>query len=154
MLAYCNYIQMLPERVHGTRVELKPSYSDLVQAMLLGNFIHTLSQVVVPVSTFQMIGLLNESLKVCEDRDFYLRAFTIGPPVHVPVCLVQKFWQPDSLVTQANCQTWLVNGLRLLDIFYNEPANRAYAPLRQQAESILRERVEASQKYFAQVLNV
>lgn len=154
VLVYCNYIQMLPKQTHGTRVELKPSHPDLVQAMLLGNFIHTLSQVVVPVSTFQRVGLLNEALKVCEDRDFYLRTFRIGLPIHVPVCLVQKFWLPDSLVTQANCQTWLLDGLRLLDIFYNEPANSTYAPLRQQAESILRERVEASQRYFAQVLSV
>jgi glycosyltransferase involved in cell wall biosynthesis len=122
---------------------------NLVVSMLLGNFIESLSQVVIPQWALQTVGLFDERLQVCHDRDLYLRLFAIGPPTCINTSLVTKFCQPHSLITCDHCQVWLVDGLRLLDIFYNRPENRSYLPLRSLAERLFRERVTQAQQGFS-----
>ena len=108
--------------------------SNLIVSMLLGNFIPSLSQVVMPQWALKTVGWFDERLQVCHDRDLYLRLFAIGSPTCVNTPLVTKFWQPESLVTRDRCQTWLADGLLLLDIFYQRPESRPYLALRSQAE--------------------
>ena len=151
LLTYCNYIRITLGQDSGVEIKAEPIHDNLTVAMLIGNFIHVMSQVVVPIATFQKFGLLDESLKVCHDREFYLRLLRHGDIVHLPRPLLQKYWLPDSLVTQAQCQGWLEDGLRLLEIFYRKPENALYQPLRSQAEQLFRARVKSSQQYFAKI---
>lgn len=151
VLSYCDYMAVVAEQP-ARAVSLPPPALNLVAAMLLNNFIHTFSQVVLPASVFQQVGLLDERLSVCHDREFYLRLFAQGKPVHLPQALVMKRWLPDGVVVQDNCQTWLQDGLKLLELFFSQPQNAAYTSLRPQAEQILRSRVATSQRYFSQVL--
>jgi hypothetical protein len=109
--------------------------------MLLSNFIDSLSQVVIPHWAWHKVGPFDERLQVCHDRELYLRLLAIGPPTCVSIPLVTKFWQSHGLVTRNHCQTWLADGLLLLDIFYGRPENRSYLPLRPLAERLFRERV-------------
>jgi glycosyltransferase involved in cell wall biosynthesis len=159
VLAYCNYISIIAgqeaspkegvRQTVGRLISLKPLYHDLIASTLLANFIHTLSQVVVPMSVFQKIGLLDERLLGCHDKEFYLRAFALGQPIQVEEYLVKKYWLPDSIVTSNHCQNWLANGLKMLDIFYSKPENSAYLPLRKAAERSLRYRVKHSEQFFS-----
>jgi glycosyltransferase involved in cell wall biosynthesis len=151
LLTYCDYIRKVPENDESTLIDQTPAHDDLIVAMLLGNFIHSLSQVVMPKVTFEKFGGLDEQFLVCHDRALYLRLFAQGVPVHVVAPLVQKSWLPDSLVTHAHCQTWLRDGLNLLEQFYRRPENDRYLPLRSKAEQVLRSRVQNSQQYFARV---
>ena len=124
-------------------------HHDLVISMLLGNFIDSLSQVVIPRWALHKVGPFNTRLQVCHDRELYLRLLAIGTPTCVSIPLVTKFWQTHSLVTRNHCQTWLADGLLLLDIFYSRPENRSYLPLRALAERLFRERVAQGQGFFA-----
>jgi glycosyltransferase involved in cell wall biosynthesis len=136
----------------GQRVESWPlDRNDLVRAMLLGNFIHSLSLVVVPRWALAQAGCFDERLLICHDREFYLRVFAIGFPIYVNEPLVTKFWQPDSLVAHDRCETWLTDGLRLLEIFYGNPANSRYWALRPEAELRFRDRVQLARPFFARV---
>ncbi|MDF5722323.1 MAG: glycosyltransferase [Rhizonema sp. PD37] len=154
VLAYCNYIATTNDHDLGSRISLSPSHpDDLVLSMLWGCFIHTLSQVVVPKSVFQTVGLLNEQFKGCHDWEFYLRLFAHGSPVHVPNYLVRKRWLPESIVTQSNCTAWLANGLKVLEEFYCRPDNARYRYLRPTIETHFRATVEEFKTYILRALN-
>lgn len=149
VLSYCNYIAITSVDHKGDRMSLSPSHpDDLILSMLWRCFIHTLSQVVVPKSVFQTVGLLNEQLKGCHDWEFYLRLFAHGTPVHIPKYLVRKRWLPDSIVTQSNCTAWLANGLQVLEEFYRRPANARYSHLRPIIETHFRTTVEEFKSYI------
>ncbi|MBN3925619.1 glycosyltransferase [Nostoc sp. NMS4] len=154
VLSYCNYIAITSVDHKGDRMSLSPSHpDDLILSMLWRCFIHTLSQVVVPKSVFQTVGLLNEQLKGCHDWEFYLRLFAYGTPVHIPYYLVRKRWLPDSIVTQSNCTGWLANGLQVLEEFYRRPANACYSHLRPTIETHFRTTVEQFKSYIFPAFN-
>ncbi|MHC5821913.1 MAG: glycosyltransferase family 2 protein, partial [Nostoc sp.] len=154
VLSYCNYIALTREDHKGDRMSLSPSHpDDLILSMLWRCFIHTLSQVVVPKSVFQTVGLLNEQLKGCHDWEFYLRLFAHGTPVHIPNYLVRKRWLPDSIVTQSNCTGWLANGLKVLEEFYRRPANARYSHLRPDIETHFRTTIEQFKSYIFPAFN-
>lgn len=119
---------------------------DLIASMLLSNFIETLSQVVIPAWALQKVGLFDERLKVCHDRELYLRLFAIGNPVCLQEKLINKFWQLDSLVASDNYETWLADGLLLIDIFYSKPENKYYLHLKSNAIRMFKERVEKAKQ--------
>ncbi|WP_265277851.1 glycosyltransferase family 2 protein [Nostoc sp. KVJ3] len=154
VLSYCNYIAITSVDHKGDQMSLSPSHpDDLIFSMLWRCFIHTLSQVVVPKSVFQTVGLLNEQLKGCHDWEFYLRLFAHGSPVHIPKYLVRKRWLPDSIVTQSNCTGWLANGLQVLEEFYRRPANACYSDLRPTIETHFRTTVEQFKSYIFPAFN-
>jgi glycosyltransferase involved in cell wall biosynthesis len=154
VLSYCNYIAITSVDRKGDRMSLSPSHpDDLILSMLWRCFIHTLSQVVVPKSVFQTVGLLNEQFKGCHDWEFYLRLFAHGSPVHIPKYLVRKRWLPDSIVTQSNCTAWLANGLQVLEEFYRCPANACYSHLRPTIETHFRTTVEQFKSYIFPAFN-
>jgi glycosyltransferase involved in cell wall biosynthesis len=150
ILVYCNYVYSFGENQRDTRVTLPSKQTDPIAAMLQECFIHTLSQVVIPKDCFQQVGGFNAQLRSCHDWDFYLRLFKLGTPVHCPDFLVRKYWLPNSLVTQAQGQTWRENGLQVLDLFYERPENHRYAALRSIAEQKLRDHIDRAQPWFAQ----
>jgi glycosyltransferase involved in cell wall biosynthesis len=150
VLIYCNYVYSFGEDQRDTRVTLPAQQADPIAALLRECFIHTLSQVVVSKDNFQQVGGFNPQLRSCHDWDFYLRLFKLGSPVHCSDFLVRKYWLPNSLVTQAQGQIWLENGLRVLDLFYERPDNDRYAPLRVIAEQKLRDHIDRSQPWFTQ----
>ena len=157
LLTYCNYVHITPKQPccgdpvlkDGVEIKPEPTHDNLTIAMLMGNFIHVMSQVVVSAMAFQRFGLLDERLKVCHDREFYLRLLRYGDIIHVQRTLLKKYWLPDSLVTQSECCVWLEDGLLLLEIFYSRPENHRYQHLRPQAEQRFRARVNGSQHYFS-----
>ena len=148
ILAYSHYQSSSPETNQQQEVKTFPHHGDLIEQMLLNNFIHTMSSVVVRKNLFEQVGLFNRSLLNASDREFYLRALKVGEPVVVPHVLVRKYWQSDSLTVINNSQQWLENGLKLLDIFYSQEDNAKYLPLKKKAEESLYSRVRSSMQYF------
>jgi glycosyltransferase involved in cell wall biosynthesis len=124
--------------------------SDLVLSMLYSNWIPTMSQVIIPRTALEQVGLLEERLLVTHDRDLYLRLFVIGAPIQIHSPLVTKVSYPDSLVTMNQCQTWLVDGLRLLELFYTRPESAPYRSLRPRVEAAFRQRVAQCRVNFIQ----
>jgi glycosyltransferase involved in cell wall biosynthesis len=122
------------------RIPLYPD--DPVKSMLLGNFIETMSQVVVPRQPFERVGMyLDERLQVGEDVELYLRLFLIGAPTVATDAVAVKSTSHDGLVVRQGCDLWAAEGLRLLDIFFQKPEAASYGPLRDAAENALRSRV-------------
>jgi hypothetical protein len=119
-----------------------PVRPNLIESMLIGNFIHTLSVVVIPRAIIERVGLFNEELLVTHDRDLYLRLFEIGIPVKVDEALVTKHWQRDGLVRQKEGAVWREDGLKLLEIFFNRPQNSEYLPMREMATQLFLRRVD------------
>jgi glycosyltransferase involved in cell wall biosynthesis len=151
VLSYTRHYAVVSGNSRGHVVTCPLNPSDLVRSMLLGNFIQTLSVVVMPKWALDAVGLFDERLLICHDRELYLRLFEIGSPAHVPEFLVTKFWEPNSLVAAKQCQIWLADGLRLLEIFYKNSANAPYLPLRSEAAQRFRDRVQGAQPFFARV---
>lgn len=99
ILAYCHYQALSPQTNQDQEVRALPQQQDLVEAMLTDNFIHTISSVVFRRCLFDQVGLFDDNFLSFSDRfsegefvnrEFYLRAFNIGQPVIVPLCLVRK----------------------------------------------------------------
>jgi glycosyltransferase involved in cell wall biosynthesis len=97
LLTCCDYIRRVPENNESTLIDQTPVHDDLIVAMLLGNFIHSLSQVVLPKLTFEKFGGLNEQFVVCHDRELYLRLFAQGVPVHVVAPRRQWFLKVEEM---------------------------------------------------------
>jgi glycosyltransferase involved in cell wall biosynthesis len=124
--------------------------SDLVLSMLYSNWLPTMSQVMIPRAMLERVGGLDERLLVTHDRDLYLRLFAIGAPTQIHSPLVTKVWHPNSLVTMNQCQTWLVDGLRLLALFYARPESAPYRSLRPRIEAAFQQRVAQAHVNFIQ----
>jgi len=152
VLVYCNYISVIEGKKKEGKIKLDPLDQNLTISMLLGNFIHTLSQAVIRASLFQEVGLFDEGFKICHDKEFYLRAFAVGKAAHVEEYLVKKYWLPNSLLASSECQDWLADGLKMLDIFYSKPENDAYLHLKTAAEKSLRQSIRSFQKFYSKAL--
>lgn len=149
ILAYSHY-QAYFSSTNSQEIRSFPNSEDLVAEMLVNNFIHTISSVVVPEAVFKRVGMFNCDLINCSDREFYLRAMQLGKPLVVPHVLVKKYWQQDSLTAVHNSQQWLENSLKLLDIFYSDENNQKYLPVKDKAERSLESRVRSFARYFNQ----
>jgi hypothetical protein len=95
--------------------------------------IMTMSLVVARREALLQAGLLNESLKICHDRELYLRLLQHGDYVHVPQPLAMRVQEADSL-TQ-NVRRYAQEVLLLLDLFFATPEGAAYRHLRSNAKS-------------------
>ena len=148
LFSYAHYT----EEPQGIERRISPSRGDLIVSLLLNNFMHSLSQVVIRRETIEQVGGFDIRLLVCHDRELYLRLLQyarsqteIGqsPLAIVDECLVQKFWSQDSLVLQNNSETWRRDGQAMLDIFYSNPVNQGYLHLRSMAEKLFNARVNS-----------
>lgn len=70
--------------------------SDAWKALLACNFVAT-PTVVARRALLVQLGGFDETLKVAEDQDMWIRLTLAGPPVYVPESLARVHIQPDSL---------------------------------------------------------
>ena len=66
------------------------------KALLAGNFVAT-PTVLAPRALLLELGGFDESLKVAEDQDMWIRLALAGPPAYLPESLVRVHVQPRSL---------------------------------------------------------
>ena len=147
VLSYTHYF----EGSSGRAIRTLAPGANPIRAMLLNNFIHSLSQVMVARWAIEQVGGFDERLLVLHDRELYTRLFTIGKPAHVNEPLVEKFWLSDGLVRQQQGEVWKQNGERFLEIFYSRSENACYLPMRDLVRQRFEQRVQTALTSFEQI---
>lgn len=134
VLAYCNYSQIFPDGTHLDH-NLKPwrIYPDLTHHLLMESLIHSMSLVTVRREALLKAGPLNETMKISEDRELYLRLLYLGNIIHIPHNLVKKNTHSGNLI--GNYRQWAKDALRLLDLFFADERSQPYKHLEAAARS-------------------
>jgi glycosyltransferase involved in cell wall biosynthesis len=150
-LVYSDYCAHYPNpKYPARRISLVPKTNPLLQ-LLGGNFIHSLSQVMVRRAALQSIGGFDPGLRSCHDWDLYFRLFTNRADIaHQPIVSVNKYWLPGSLTT-ASQERWLTNGTTVLSKFFASSKGQIYSKYREQALENLKQSIKASQSLFSEV---
>lgn len=132
VLTVCDYTLICNDFRQQVQSAPKAEYSNFIQYFLLDNFIDTMSIVVLRHSALRKAGLMNERLKVCHDRELYLRLVEFGGIVHTPHQLVLRFMHSDNLV--GNHRAWGQDALLFVDLFFSDKArSQAYRHVQYQA---------------------
>ncbi len=82
--------------------------------LVRGNFIKPSSLMLSRAATVE-IGLFDEDLRTCEDREFLVRLIFKGNFVYTPVPITQYRWHDDNISSDKNARRNLENSLRALD---------------------------------------
>ncbi|MGB7250729.1 MAG: glycosyltransferase family A protein [Phormidesmis sp.] len=102
-------------------------YQDLIHRSLADVFIYTMSAVVVRKSALGSCGLLDPRLTICHDRELYIRLLQVGEMAHVEQSLITRVMHDQNIST--DYQRWAKYVFMTLDIFFENPNNKAYLPL-------------------------
>jgi glycosyltransferase involved in cell wall biosynthesis len=103
--------------------------------LLTLDIILTMSVVMVRRIALLQTGLLNENLKICHDKDLYLRLLRLGTFIHIPEILVKKISHDGNLVNQ---QLQLVEeDQKVIDLFFADPINDCYKSCEAEARSYI-----------------
>ncbi|MBD2242600.1 glycosyltransferase family A protein [Nostoc sp. FACHB-888] len=117
VIVFCGCIhQMLDGKIEKFSCQPWLAYPDLTYHLLSENFILTASIVVVSKKALDKAGYFNESLKICQDKELFLRLFCLGNAVHVPYYLVTKYSHSSNLT--GDYKLWAKETFDLLDIFF------------------------------------
>ncbi|WP_017651764.1 glycosyltransferase family 2 protein [Fortiea contorta] len=108
-------------------------YPDLTYHLLAENFILTASLVVVRKQALQKAGCFNESLRVGQDKELFLRLFCIGNVVHVPHYLITKYSHANNVT--GNSHRWVKANFDILDAFFAHDLSRPYKHFETEARS-------------------
>ncbi|MBO3463540.1 glycosyltransferase family 2 protein [Aetokthonos hydrillicola Thurmond2011] len=125
VLAFCGCIHQKQDRTI-VKFNCKPwlPYPNLVYHLLSENFILTSSSVVVRSETLKESGKFNETLKIGEDKELFLRLLCLGKATHVPHYLVTKYSHESNLTR--NYQLWVKETFNLLDVFFDNDLSKPY----------------------------
>ncbi|NJM96625.1 MAG: glycosyltransferase family 2 protein [Phormidesmis sp. RL_2_1] len=102
-------------------------YRDLVHRSLADTFIYNMSAVVVRQCVLEVCGLLDVRLSSCHDRELYIRLLQAGEMAHVEDLLVTRVMHDQNI--SADYRNWANNIFMTLDLFFENPKNKAYLPL-------------------------
>lgn len=108
-------------------------YRNMVEHLLLHNFIATMSCVAVLRSAVEAAGPLDETLRVVHDKEWYIRLSTQGGIACTEQALVWRYIADDNLV--ADLDRFLADNLGFLRRFFATPTGAAYRDLRWRVRS-------------------
>ncbi len=133
VLSFCNCVieDAQGRRLHATRRNVLPG-EDLIRRQLMLTLIDTMSAVVARRSALMRAGPLEETLRICHDRDLYIRLLGIGSFIVAPRPLLRKVRHEGNI--EADYRRWLREALSLLDAFYARRQSAPYRRLRAAAE--------------------
>ena len=125
VIVFCGCIhQMQDGKIEKFSCQPWLAYPDLTYHLLSENFILTASIVVVSKKALNKAGYFNESLKICQDKELFLRLFCLGNAVHVPYYLVTKYSHSSNLT--GDYKLWAKETFDLLDIFFAHDLSLPY----------------------------
>lgn len=151
-MAYSGYIWKYGEKEIWRGVK-KPGYVTQVMSMLMQYFIDGMSNVVIPRSVFDRVGLMAEDLRSSHDQELYLRILHLaGDAIAVECTDVTRYLTPGSIVT-TEWQIRANNRLLMIDKFYQLPRTEQYLHLRPLLEQILWKSAYGSFLYQSQWLS-
>jgi glycosyltransferase involved in cell wall biosynthesis len=99
-------------------------YPNLTYHLLCENFILTASIVVVRREALDKAGYFNESLRLGQDKELFLRLFCIGEVAHVPHYLVKKYSHSSNAT--GNYKKWAKSTFDVLDVFFSHELSQPY----------------------------
>ncbi|MBD2771469.1 glycosyltransferase family 2 protein [Iningainema tapete] len=99
-------------------------YPNLTYHLLSENFILTPSIVMVRTDFLKQADCFNESLRICADKELFLKLFCLGEVAHVPHYLVTKYCHSTNLT--GNYKLWVKETFDVLDIFYSNNLSAPY----------------------------
>jgi glycosyltransferase involved in cell wall biosynthesis len=106
---------------------------DLIERLLLDNFISTMSAVVIRRKQLKIAGFLDEKFLVVHDRELYIRLLQLGGHIsHVPQALVVKRQESDSLTSDFSL--WAQDARRFFKVFFADRKNDSYGHLKELAK--------------------
>ena len=108
-------------------------YRDMVEHLLLHNFITTMSCVAVRRPAVEAVGLLDETLRVVHDKEWYIRLSTRGGVACTEQPLVWRNIDKDNLV--ADLDRFLADNKRFWSLFFTKPPGAGYRDLRWRVRS-------------------
>ncbi|MFN6485475.1 MULTISPECIES: glycosyltransferase family 2 protein [unclassified Nostoc] len=125
VIVFCGCIhQMQDGKIEKFSCQPWLAYPDLTYHLLSENFILTASIVVVSKNALNKAGYFNESLKICQDKELFLRLFCLGNAAHVPYYLVTKYSHSSNLT--GDYKLWVKETFDLLDIFFTHELSLPY----------------------------
>lgn len=131
VLSYCDYFEIREDNSKYLH-NLKPwsIYPDFTYHLLMQNVIHSLSLAVMRKSALLEVGFFNESLRICNDIELYLRFSIIGTIIHLPQALVCKYNHQDNLCHKY--WLWYQDLLKVYSIFFSQSFSHPYSHLQGQ----------------------
>lgn len=96
------------------------------------NMIHSLSLTLIKKSSLLEVGLLNESLHICNDIDLYLRLSVKGKIIHIPEPLILKYNHSGNLCK--NYWLWSRETIQLYNQFFKQSYAQPYQHLQSQVK--------------------
>ncbi|MCC5620263.1 glycosyltransferase family A protein [Nostoc sp. CHAB 5715] len=125
VIVFCGCIhQMQDGKIEKFSCQPWLPYPNLTYHLLSENFILTASIVVVSKEALDKTGYFNESLRIGEDKELFLRLFCLGNAVHVPYYLVTKYSHSSNLT--GDYKLWAKETFHLLDIFFAHDLSLPY----------------------------
>jgi len=91
----------------------------IYQRLLVGNFIKPTSLIFSKSATLE-VGLINENLKVAEDREFLLRLIRHGHFVYSPVVISKYRWHEDNATQTKNAVRNFENSMLVYELIHND----------------------------------
>lgn len=136
VLTFCDVVESDDNQTYSL-CNFKPwlGYPQLTRKILLTqDIISTMSIVVVRREAMLKAGLLDESLKICHDKELYLRLLYEGEIIHLPETLVTRFIHSNNL--SRNKHTLLAEeDQRTIEIFFSDQRSLPYRSLLPEARS-------------------
>jgi glycosyltransferase involved in cell wall biosynthesis len=99
-------------------------YPDLTYHLLFENFISSASIVVVRKESLSKSELFKEDLKICQDKELFLRLLCLGEAVHIPQLMVNKYTHSSNLTNDYHL--WIKETFETLDIFFANTLSQPY----------------------------
>ncbi|MBR8837858.1 MAG: glycosyltransferase family 2 protein [Stigonema ocellatum SAG 48.90 = DSM 106950] len=99
-------------------------YPNLTYHLLSENFILTASIVVVSKDALNKVGYFNESLRLGQDKELFLRLFCLGEVVHVPHYLATKYSHSSNAT--GDYKKWVKATFDVLTAFFDSDLSHPY----------------------------
>lgn len=115
----------------------KPEYINQMTSMLLRNFIHGMTVVVIPRKTLQQVGGLDEDLRFQHDLALFLRILHLcGDAVPLLHTAVIRHITPLSLTTTKQWEINAQSAIVAIDKFFHLPGAEIYKSLHETARRL------------------
>lgn len=99
-----------------------PLLNPRLHLIISNNFIHTMSVVVFKKAEIIQAGGLNEKLRICHDRELYIKILKNSSIGYNPLFLVNRRFSSDQLTK--NTRLWYSEALYILKHFFNNEENK------------------------------
>jgi len=136
VLVFCNVAESDDDKTYSLcSFKTWLGYPKLTHRILLTqDVISTMSIVLIRREAILKAGLLNESLKICHDKELYLRLLCEGDIAHLPEKLVTRFIHSNNLSRKK--QDLLVEeNQRTIEIFFSAQQSLPYRSFLSEARS-------------------